>query len=86
MNSEKKLQSIVPYELTNRPVSEIIGNRQLTVEGCKGIEEYTEVLIKVKTTDGTLAAYGSDLNIKLLSTSAVIVGGVINRVEFEDWR
>ena len=86
MKKKKKLRDIVPYELTKTPVSRIVGNRELTVEGSKGIEEYTEISIKVKTSDGLVCAYGTGLNIKLLSTSAVIVEGLINRIEFEEWR
>lgn len=90
MNSEKKsghiIRDIVPVEFTNAPVIQLITNRRLTVEGCKGIEEYSDITIKIKTADGIAAAYGSGLNIKFLSTTAVIVEGRINRVEFEDWR
>lgn len=86
MNSGKNFSDIVPFELTNRPVTEIIGNRHLTVEGCRGIEEYTDIYIKVKTSDGIISAYGTKLNISLLNRSAVTVEGYINRIEFEEWK
>ena len=90
MNSEKSpgrfVRDIMPSEFTSTPVIQLVGNKRLTVEGCKGIEEYSDIVIKVKTADGTAAAYGSGLNIKFLSTTAVIVEGRINRVELEDWR
>lgn len=86
MNNEKKLRDAVPYDFTNRPVTELQSNRRLTIEGCRGIAEYTDVSIKIKTSDGTAAVYGRGLNITYLSTTAIIVEGYINRIEFEEWR
>ncbi len=86
MNTEKDLRDIVPFELTNRPVTQIQSNRHLTVEGCKGLAEYTDICIRIKTSEGVISAYGTELIISLLSTTAVMVDGYINRIEFEEWK
>ena len=86
MKSEKDLRNSVMCELANRPVTELWSNRKLTLEGCRRIEEYNDNCIKIKTSDGTAAVYGRELTIAFLSTSAIIIEGYINRIEFEEWR
>ena len=64
----------------------IIGNKELTIDGFKGIVEYSENIIKVKTACGIVAVSGFDLNIKYLSVTAMVIEGAITDISYEDKR
>ena len=90
MNKSKKnncqpkrgIRDCLPKELNNAPMMEICSNSEITVDGCRGIEEYSEYVIKINTSDGITAIEGKNLNIKYLSVSSVIVEGTIKSIEF----
>lgn len=74
----------IPMELGSAPVMEICSNREITLDGCRGIAEYTEYEIRLRTSHGIIAIDGKNLNIKYLSTSSIVVQGVIKKIEFSD--
>lgn len=80
------LKNKLPLELTNGAVIEICSDRQITIDGCKGISEYSDFTIKIKTSNGLIAVSGRYLTIKYLSVSSVVIEGKILNVEFIDWR
>lgn len=61
---------------------EIITNRELTVDGCKGVIEYDENYIKLNAKKGTVTIFGVDLEIKSYSEAALFIAGKIERIEF----
>lgn len=80
--SVKDLKKCIPLELNNGPIMEVCSDRQITVDGCRGIVEYSEYVIKIKTSEGIVSVSGKSLNIKYLSISSVVVEGFITCIEF----
>ena len=52
------------------------------MEGCKGIVEYREDLIRVNLRQGQLAVGGRNLELSCVSEDSMIVRGYINKIEF----
>ncbi len=59
----------------------LIGDRQLYLENHKGIVEYGDQRIKVRTTSGLLIIKGEDLAIRNLYAAELYVEGEINSLE-----
>ena len=57
-------------------------NRQATIDGCRGIIDYYENLIKLKVLDGVVVFSGRGLSISSLSDTDVVIEGNIDTVEF----
>ena len=84
IQSVGELRNIFPPELTNASTLQVVGSRELTIDGCRGIVEYSDYSIKIKTTDGTVMIEGHSLNIKYLSVSSVVIEGRITGIDFLD--
>lgn len=65
------------------PHIEAEGNREVSVEGCKGIVEYGRDFIKLNAGALVLAFRGEDLEIKVFSDIQTVITGDISCVEFE---
>lgn len=57
-------------------------NRQAAVDGCRGIIDYYENLIKLKVLGGVVVFCGRGLSISSLSDSDVVIEGYIESIEF----
>lgn len=66
----------------SRVVSEFISNREVIIEGCKGILEYTAEIVRVSTGGMVIALKGRGLTIKCLTATSITVNGYIKNVEF----
>ncbi|MBQ2604637.1 MAG: YabP/YqfC family sporulation protein [Acutalibacteraceae bacterium] len=86
LRPKRKLNDLLPQDIANTPNIQLFGDKQITVDGCKGVDEYSDLYIKIKTNEGLLTVGGRYLNIKLLTVTSIIVEGKILSVEFEDWR
>lgn len=75
-------KNIIPTELTNTPTIQLIGDKELTLDGCRGIVEYTDYSIKIKASCGVISVFGQRLNIKYLSVNSVVIEGRISSLEF----
>ena len=64
------------------PHIELDSNRQIVIEGCKGIVEYDETITKLNCGNIILKICGSCLCLNNLSNGLVIVTGDIFSVEF----
>ena len=64
------------------PNIEITGNREIVVDGCEGVFEYSDNYIKIKIKKGVLILYGSDLNIVCFENSLITLNGKIDTLEF----
>ena len=65
-----------------QPEFSFISNREVIVEGSKGVLEYSPELIRINTTSGIVCFYGRSLNLKCISSSQLIIDGFITKVEF----
>ncbi|HHZ06686.1 MAG TPA: sporulation protein [Clostridiales bacterium] len=81
--SQGKRQSFFsPASLAILPFLEMKSNREVTVEGCKGILEYDKEIIRINTGGMVISFKGRGLNIKCLTISSVVIEGFITAVEF----
>lgn len=69
-------------EITSSPNIEIVGNKEIVVDGCEGVFEYSDNYIKIKIKKGALILYGSDLNIVCFENSLITLKGKIETLEF----
>lgn len=76
-----KRRSLIPPTLS-APCIELSGNRELLIEGGKGVLEYSPELIRVNTTDMMIAVCGRDLNLRCISDTSLMIDGYITKLEF----
>ncbi|MBQ6152853.1 MAG: YabP/YqfC family sporulation protein [Ruminococcus sp.] len=69
--------------LMREPSLEFLSNREVTVEGSRGVLSYSEDQIRVNTEGMTLCFFGRNLNLKCISPSALVISGFIMKLEFE---
>lgn len=79
-----KIFSIAKEEkdLTISPNIEMLGNREIIIDGCEGVFEYSDSYIKIKIKKGVLILYGRDLNIVCFENSLISLKGKIETLEF----
>jgi sporulation protein YqfC len=77
---ERKLQ--IPDLYLNEAKIEMLGNREMIVDGCKGVVEYGETLIKLSLGDRVLSLSGDDLIIKSFDSSVAVINGQICDISF----
>ncbi len=61
---------------------ELLGNSEAVVEGCKGILEYDDTIIKIAIHKMQVKFVGMELTIKSLNSESVIIQGKIGGIEF----
>lgn len=67
----------------NLPSIKIIGSSQVEIENHRGIIEYKQEILKIKSTIGIIEVYGENLIIKEISSEDVIIDGVVSKVEIK---
>ena len=58
-------------------------NREILIDGCRGLLEYGDEKIRVNIGNGVVQLVGRNLEIKSLSCKSVVISGYILSVEFE---
>lgn len=66
----------------NAPCIELSGNRELLIEGSKGVLEYTDESVRVNTGGMILTVEGRELNLRCISDSALIIDGFMTSLSF----
>ncbi len=61
---------------------EIFEDRLLSVEGCRGVCDYTDCYIRLKIKKGDLAIYGTLLQILTFEGEDITIGGRVRQIEF----
>ncbi|MBQ9862041.1 MAG: YabP/YqfC family sporulation protein [Clostridia bacterium] len=61
---------------------EVSGNRQVLIEGCRGIVRYDEDQIEVRTADGTVRFTGREMCMTSLNPACAVITGRLLSVEF----
>ncbi len=64
------------------PHFEFSSNKEVIIEGSKGVIEYTDELIRINTAVGMVCFSGRNLNLKCITSSELIINGFILNVEF----
>ena len=63
------------------PSMEVFSNREIYIDGCKGILEYNDVYIKVRVSKGMIIISGSKLDVPSFEGPAISIKGKINSIE-----
>lgn len=61
---------------------ELCGNRQVLIEGCRGIVKYDEDQIEVRTAEGTVRFTGRQLCMTSLQPACAVITGRLLSLEF----
>lgn len=57
-------------------------NREVVIEGSKGVLQYSETVIRINTAQGLVCFEGRGLNLRCISETELIIDGFITKVEF----
>ena len=77
---KKRKPPILP--VMNAPCIELSGNREILIEGGKGVLEYSTETVRVNTQGMIVSVSGRELNLRCISDSALIIYGFITAVTF----
>ena len=83
-NSVSEVLELPKDIILDMPRITMIGNMDIHIENHKGILEYGDEVIKVKTKDGFVKVEGVNMVIKSIVNEEIIISGKIHRVEFFD--
>lgn len=61
---------------------EMISNKEVSIDGCKGIVEYNDEYVKLRISDGVLVLIGSSLSIPVFDGPFITISGKISNIEF----
>lgn len=81
-NTNAKPRIPLPEALSGEPKIEMLGNREIIVDGAKGVVEYGENLIKLNTVEYVLSILGDELVIKSFDGSVAVISGKIAEITF----
>lgn len=62
----------------------ITNNSRFILEGYKGISEYNDNFVRIKTVSGQVLVKGSDIQLKNMSDQVICVTGKLKSVEFDN--
>ena len=72
-DKEKKTKFQLSQMFVNEPKIEMSGNREIIVDGCKGVVEYSEDLIKLNLGEVVLTLSGDGLVINSFDSSIAVI-------------
>lgn len=61
---------------------EMNGNREVIVEGCRGILQYDENIVKISVKKMSVAFFGRNLSIKCMDVDSLVITGFVTSIEF----
>ena len=61
---------------------ELIGNHRITIENHKGLQEYSDISMRIALSDGILHIIGQGMEIYGLTLTELTVTGKINSIEY----
>lgn len=83
--AEQKMEQILELPvgaISSNARMEVMGNRQAIIEGCQGILEYDQDVIRLHTDTGILRFCGRNLSLNCLTEDSAVVSGYIMSIEF----
>ncbi|MBQ8859813.1 MAG: YabP/YqfC family sporulation protein [Ruminococcus sp.] len=78
----KNRENVLSNLFADLPELSFRGNREVVIEGSKGVLHYSEELVRINTSMGLLCFFGRNLNLKCISPTELIINGFILKVEF----
>ncbi len=80
--TERESTDVIPSNILDTPIIAMTGSRELTVDGFRGIEDYTENELCFRAGALVVTVTGFDLTIRYLSVHTIVVVGDIRSIEF----
>lgn len=74
---------LLPGTLSSACSIQMSSNREILIDGCRGLLEYGDERIRVNVGNGVVQLVGRGLEIKSLSCKSVVISGYILSIEFE---
>lgn len=78
--SKRKNTPVTPFNPETK--LEMLGNRELIIDGCKGIVDYGENYIKLNTGTVMTGVCGDGLLIKSFDNEIAVISGEITEISF----
>ena len=84
MSLTEKINNLIPehFEEISGPIIQIFSNKKIIIEGCYGINEYNNDIVKINLPKGQFIIFGRDLEIINMEEKTVIIKGVFYSFEF----
>lgn len=79
---KNQAKRIVTDLFADEPKIEMLGNREMIIDGCKGVVEYDETIIKLSLGEYVLSLSGDNLLINSFDNSVAIISGQICEISF----
>lgn len=79
---KKERKNVIPDLHLNEAKIEMLSNREIIVDGCKGVIEYGENFIKLNIGELTLDVVGQDLIIESFDGGVAIIRGRFAEINF----
>ena len=79
---KNQTKKIVTDLFADEPKIEMLGNREMIIDGCKGVVEYEETIIKLSLGDLVLSLSGDNLLINSFDNSVAVISGQICEISF----
>lgn len=92
IESKKPLGRVIEFfelpreVLQNLPRLVLNGRERLVIENHRGLTEYSDRMVRVRTAQGEIGVIGEDLNLTLIAREEIWVEGRISRIELPKWR
>lgn len=81
-NEKKQNKFAIPIITSHEAKIEMSGNREIIIDGCKGIVEYEEDLIKLSLGEMLLTLSGDSLVITSFDSGIAVINGQILNISF----
>ena len=75
-------KKILSEMFQEEPRIEMLGNREIIIDGCKGVVEYDENIIKLSLGETVLSLLGDGLIIKSFDNDIAVICGQISEISF----
>ncbi len=79
---KKERKHSVPDLILNEAKIEMLSNREIIVDGCKGVVEYGENLIKLNIGELTLSLAGDEMLIESFDSGVAVIRGKFAEISF----
>lgn len=72
----------IPVDIVGMPHLELRGNREIIIEGHRGITQYDEEVVKINCGRMMLKIFGKGLTLSCMSDEMLIISGFFTSMEF----
>ena len=81
-HEKKKEKRWAALPVINAPCIELSGNREILIEGSKGVLSYATDEVRVNTAGMILTVSGRELDLRCISDTSLIIDGFITSLSF----